>query len=96
MNNDLSDRQQAIKLRLAGQSVEEICRTLGRTEPWFYRFHRNNIYNVIKLAGRFVTHWEFLGFDPLDAGIGAVGTDGFNRFDHQLPEVMQQRQYVAT
>jgi len=40
MNNELADRQQAIKLRLAGQSVEAICRALGRPRVWFHRWWR--------------------------------------------------------
>ena len=40
MNNELADRQQAIKLRLAGQPVEAICRALGRTRVWFHRWWR--------------------------------------------------------
>lgn len=40
MNNELSDRQQAIKLRLAGRSVEEICRLLGRSPAWFHIWWR--------------------------------------------------------
>jgi putative transposase len=40
MNNELSDRQQAIKLRLAGQSVEDICRLLGRSRDWFHTWWR--------------------------------------------------------
>lgn len=40
MNNELADRQQAIKLRLAGQSVEAICRALGRSRMWFHRWWR--------------------------------------------------------
>jgi transposase InsO family protein len=36
MNNELTDRQQAIKLRLTGQSVKEICRVLGRSPAWFH------------------------------------------------------------
>jgi hypothetical protein len=40
MNNELSDRQQAIKLRLAGQSVEDICRIVGRTPAWFHIWWR--------------------------------------------------------
>jgi hypothetical protein len=30
MNNELSNRQAAIRLRLAGESVENVCRTLKR------------------------------------------------------------------
>jgi putative transposase len=40
MDNELSDRQQAIKMRLAGQSVEEICRVLGRSPAWFHIWWR--------------------------------------------------------
>jgi transposase InsO family protein len=40
MNNELLDRQQAIKLRLAGRSVEEICRILGRSPAWFHIWWR--------------------------------------------------------
>jgi transposase InsO family protein len=40
MNNELSDRQQAIKLRLAGQSVEEICQIVGRSPAWFHTWWR--------------------------------------------------------
>ena len=36
MNNELADRQQAIKLRLAGKSVVEICQILGRSHDWFH------------------------------------------------------------
>ena len=40
MNNELSDRQRAITLRLAGQSVEDRCRLLGRTPAWFHIWWR--------------------------------------------------------
>jgi putative transposase len=40
MDNELADRQQAIKLRLAGQSVEQICRILGRSHDWFHTWWR--------------------------------------------------------
>ncbi|MDP1633749.1 MAG: helix-turn-helix domain-containing protein [Gallionellaceae bacterium] len=40
MNNELSDCQQAIKLRLAGRSVEEICGILGRSPAWFHIWWR--------------------------------------------------------
>jgi hypothetical protein len=33
MGNELSDRQTAIRLRLAGESIENICRTLKRSKP---------------------------------------------------------------
>jgi len=40
MNDEFADRQQAIKLRLAGHSVEDICRILGRTLAWFHIWWR--------------------------------------------------------
>jgi len=40
MKNEFSDRQQAIKLRLAGQSVEEVCRILGHPPSWFHSWWR--------------------------------------------------------
>ena len=40
MDNELSDRQQAIKLRLAGRSVEAICGILGRSPAWFHIWWR--------------------------------------------------------
>jgi putative transposase len=40
MTNGLTDRQQAIKLRLAGQAVDEICRLVGRSHDWFHMWWR--------------------------------------------------------
>lgn len=40
MNDEYADRQQAIKLRLAGHPVEDICRILGRTRAWFHIWWR--------------------------------------------------------
>jgi len=40
MNNEYADRQQAIKLRLAGHSVEAIGRILGRSPAWFHIWWR--------------------------------------------------------
>jgi hypothetical protein len=40
MPNELSDRQQAIKLRLASQAVEDICQLLGRSRDWFHTWWR--------------------------------------------------------
>jgi hypothetical protein len=34
MRNELSDRQQAIRMRLAGDSVALICHTLRRSATW--------------------------------------------------------------
>jgi transposase InsO family protein len=38
VGNELSDRQAAIRLRLAGESIESICRTLKRSKPWFHKW----------------------------------------------------------
>lgn len=40
MDNELSNRQQAIQLRLAGRSVEEICQLLNRCPAWFHAWWR--------------------------------------------------------
>lgn len=38
MNDELSIRHMAIRLRLAGESVESICSTLKRSKPWFHKW----------------------------------------------------------
>lgn len=38
MGNELSDRQAAIRMRLAGESIANICRTLKRSKPWFHKW----------------------------------------------------------
>jgi hypothetical protein len=38
MGNELSDRQAAVRLRLAGESIENICRTLKRSKSWFHKW----------------------------------------------------------
>ncbi|RKY74993.1 hypothetical protein DRQ00_11320 [candidate division KSB1 bacterium] len=38
MGNELTDRQAAIRLRLAGESIENICRTLRRSKRWFHKW----------------------------------------------------------
>ncbi len=49
MKDEFSDRHQAIKLRLAGQSVEVICQTLERSRDWFHTWWRR--YQAIGTAG---------------------------------------------
>jgi putative transposase len=49
MNDEFSDRHQAIKLRLAGQSVEVICQTLERSREWFHTWWRR--YQALGAAG---------------------------------------------
>ena len=38
MHGELSGRQKAIQLRLAGESVDSICRTLKRSERWIHKW----------------------------------------------------------
>lgn len=38
MRNELSDRQQAIRMRLAGDSVALICQSLHRSPAWFHKW----------------------------------------------------------
>src|SRR5947209_92057 len=40
MNDELTARQRAINLRLAGRSVKYLCSTLGRVEAWFHKWWR--------------------------------------------------------
>jgi transposase InsO family protein len=49
MKDEFSDRHQAIKLRLAGHSVESICQTLGRSREWFHTWWRR--YQAMGIAG---------------------------------------------
>ena len=49
MKDEFSDRHQAIRLRLAGQSVEVICQTLERSREWFHTWWRR--YQALGAAG---------------------------------------------
>lgn len=49
MKDEFSDRHQAIKLRLAGQSVEVICQSLERSREWFHLWWRR--YQAMGTAG---------------------------------------------
>jgi len=40
MHDELTARQRAISLRLAGRIVKHICSALGRTEAWFHKWWR--------------------------------------------------------
>ena len=46
-------------------------------------------FTVIKLASRFVADWESFGLDSLYTRVGTTWSDGFNGFDHELPESLQ-------
>src|SRR3972149_5829585 len=43
MNDEYAARQVAIKLRLAGQTVEAICTQLGRSREWVRRWWRRYV-----------------------------------------------------
>jgi len=49
VKDEFSDRHQAIKMRLAGQSVEVICQTLERSREWFHTWWRR--YQSMGAAG---------------------------------------------
>lgn len=49
MKDEFVDRHQAIKLRLAGKAVVEICQLLGRSADWFHRWWRR--YRAEGVAG---------------------------------------------
>lgn len=53
MRDELSTRQSAIRLRLAGERVETICQTLNRTAPWFHKWWRR--YQELGPAGLYDT-----------------------------------------
>lgn len=38
MKDELEDRQRAIQLRLAGESIQSICRLVRRSRDWFHRW----------------------------------------------------------
>ena len=40
MRDELSARQAAVRLRLAGEKIESICRTLNRSATWFHKWWR--------------------------------------------------------
>ncbi len=49
MQDDFSDRHQAIKLRLARYAVDYICQTLGRSREWFHLWWRR--YQAMGVEG---------------------------------------------
>jgi transposase InsO family protein len=51
MNDEFSDRHQAIRLRLAGQPVAHICQALGRSRVWFHTWWRR--YQALGVTGLF-------------------------------------------
>ena len=55
MNDELTARQRAISLRLAGRSVKQICSALGRGETWFdlegqHAFLKEKVDDGLKLT----------------------------------------------
>ena len=62
MRDELAARQAAIRMRLAGDKVEDICRTLTRTAPWFHKWWRRymesgptGLYDMTR-ARRYITN----------------------------------------
>jgi putative transposase len=58
MSDELTARQRAISLRLAGRSVKQICSALGRGETWFHKWwHRylqggpEGLYDATRACG---------------------------------------------
>jgi transposase InsO family protein len=51
LKDEFSDRHQAIRWRLAGRAVDEICRLLGRSREWFHTWWRR--YQVLGAASLF-------------------------------------------
>jgi hypothetical protein len=52
MNDELTARQRAISLRLAGRPVQHICSALGRTQAWFHKWWRRYLASLVfKAAG---------------------------------------------
>jgi len=49
MKDEFTDRHQAIKLRLAGRSVEAISQALGRSREWFHTWCRR--YQAMGVTG---------------------------------------------
>ena len=49
MKDEFTDRHQAIKLRLADRSVEDICQALGRSRDWFHTWWRR--YQAMGVVG---------------------------------------------
>jgi putative transposase len=63
MSDELSIRQTAIRLRLAGESVESICSTLKRSKPWFHKWWKRylamgpeGLYNLTRANHQVVRH----------------------------------------
>ena len=49
VKDEFSDRHQAIKLRLAGRAVDEICQVLGHSHDWFHTWWRR--YQAMGVTG---------------------------------------------
>ena len=78
MGNELSDRQAAIRLRLAGESIENICCTLKRSKPWFHKWWKRylalgpeGLYNLTRATQPPQVGSTSDTPDPLQSGRGA-------------------------
>jgi len=49
MKDEFSDRHQAITMRLAGRSIDDICQALDRSRDWFHSWWRR--YQAMGVAG---------------------------------------------
>jgi putative transposase len=61
MNDELSKRQAAIRLRVAGESIPDICRAVQRAESWFHKWWKRyltlgpeGLYDLTRASHRVV------------------------------------------
>lgn len=64
MRDEFSDHHQAIKLKLAGRSVEYICQALGRSREWFHTWWRRyqdtrRAHLTVYAQGRIAKRWPY-------------------------------------
>jgi hypothetical protein len=43
MHDELSKRQAAIRLRLAGETIDVVCQAVQRTERWFHKWWKRYV-----------------------------------------------------
>ena len=76
--DEYTDRHQAIKMRLAGQSIEQICRTLSHSREWFHKWWRRylesgpeGLYDLTRGNRQVVNANEFDGVCPKTTNVAA-------------------------
>lgn len=57
MHDELSARQTAIRLRLAGEAIENICQTLQRSHTWFHKWWRRYLESGPEGTRDVITSW---------------------------------------